>query len=73
MKTIIFTMFIIVNCFFHPVHLSAQVKTKIFPSGLPEGVSKKSYPYNEVIIAAPANFESLKQTDGDAKSLSEYL
>jgi hypothetical protein len=72
MKIIIFTIFIIVNCFFHPVHLSAQVKTKIFPNGIPEGVSKKSYPYNDVLIAAPANFESLKQTNGDAKSLSEY-
>lgn len=73
MKTLVLTMFIIVTCILRPVYLSAQVKTKIYPGGLPERViSKKNYPYNEVLIDAPSNFEALKQTYDDAKSLREY-
>lgn len=50
----------------------AQVRTKIYPEGLPEIITKKHIPYNEVSVNAPINFETLLKRGSDIENSAEF-
>lgn len=72
MKHIILKICIVLSCILNFSQTIAQVKTKIYPDGLPNKKLINNYSFNEIRVAAPANFETLKQNAADPKYLSEF-
>ncbi len=67
-----FILLTIFNCIFLQFGLFAQVKTKVYPKGLPKDLIKQIYPFKEINIAAPSNFELLKAGGVNVENPEEY-
>lgn len=72
MKKNTLILLIATNCIFLQMPLLAQLKTKIYPTGLPKDLIEKSYPLNEIFVAAPLNLEALKISGSGKENLSDY-